>query len=106
MKPYQKVFIFLLLGSMVFGSSCKKDDDPVSCNYALELQAEANSISVALNAYVASSTTANCLALVAAYQDYLDAAETYLDCADVAGQRAELQAEIDAARVEVNAFGC
>lgn len=94
----------VLVGSLAY-SSCKKDD-PQTCDYATALQDELSTLSTAASVYSSNPTTENCLAYKAAFNTYLNAAEGYVDCATQAGQGAQLQAEIDQARVELNALQC
>lgn len=106
MKSIQQCLLAtLVIGAIIF-TSCKKDDDPVSCNYAVELQEELNTLTNAANVYAANPTTENCNAYKDAFNDYLDEAENYVDCATVAGQGAQLQADIDAARASLDALQC
>lgn len=108
MNSLQKLLACLMLGLIVIGYGCKKDDnDPVGCAWATEVQDEYNAQSVALDAFLADPTnTAKCEAWKASYGDYLDALESHVDCATVAGTAAELQAAIDSARDSLNTIQC
>ena len=61
-----------------FLNSCKKDD-PVSCNYATEVQNEVNALSAAASAYGNDPSTANCNAFKTAYQNYIMRLKTTVD---------------------------
>ncbi len=106
MKTMQKLIACLMLGLVVLTYSCKKDDDPVGCNYATEVQNEINALSAAATTYGSDPSTANCNAYKAAYQNYLNALEDHLDCAALSGQQAELQAAINQAQAELDNFQC
>jgi hypothetical protein len=106
MKTFSYLIIVAFLASLPLLNSCKKDDDPVSCNYITELQQESDAVSAAALAYGNNPTPANCEAFKDAYEDYLDAADDYVDCATVAGQGAQLQAAIDAAQQNLDQLQC
>ncbi len=108
MKTFQTLLIGLLVtGSLAF-LSCKKDsNDPQSCNYTQELQSELDAVNAAASAYAMDPTSmANCNAYKTALQNYLDKAKTFLDCAALSGQQAELQSAIDQEQAAVNAIQC
>ena len=97
----------LLGGFLILSIGCKKDDDdPVGCNWLTEVQAESAALSDAATAYGLDPSTANCLAFVEAYQNYLAALEANLSCAGVQGNQAQLQAEIDAAQAQLDNINC
>lgn len=95
----------LLMGLLLF-SACKKDDDPVTCaDWASQLNDELNAVIAAATTYGSDPTPANCQAYKNAYQDYLDAAEGYVDCVPTA-DREQLQQDIDAAQAELDQLTC
>ena len=107
MNSIQKLLTCLLFGLVFLTYSCNDDDDdPVGCNYATETQDEANALQVALDAYIANQTTANCQAYVSAYQNYLNELEDHIDCATISGQQAELQALIDQSQDTLDNWQC
>jgi hypothetical protein len=108
MNSFSKLLACFMLGLVVITYSCKKDDDdPVGCNYATEVQDEVNALTAASNAFSADPTNvAKCQAFKAAYQDYLDALESNIECATLSGQQAELQAAINQAQADLDAFQC
>ena len=108
MNSISKLLACLMLGMVVITYSCKKDDDdPVGCNYATEVQDEVNALTVASEAFSADPTNvAKCQAFKAAYQDYLDALESNIECATLSGQQAELQAAINQTQAALDAFQC
>ncbi len=98
-----------MLGLMVIGYGCKKDDnDPVGCsNWANEVSAEANAFINAESAYYADPTNAaKCQAYKNAGQAYVNALNAHVDCATFSGQQAEVQAAINSLQVEINAIQC
>ena len=83
--------------------SCKKDD-PVACSvaWATDLQAELSAVSLATSAYYTEQTEANCNALKAAYQDYIDALKPYGNCATLTGQdRTDWQNTLNEAEADI-----
>jgi len=106
MNTIQKLLFCLMLGFVVISNGCKKDDDPVGCNYAAEVQDEADALTAAATTYSNNPTTANCNAYKTAFQNYLNALEDHVDCAAINGQQAELQSAIDQAQASVNAIQC
>jgi hypothetical protein len=106
MRSFQKVLICLVAGLVTISYSCKKDDDPKTCNYVVELQAESNNLSAAATAYGMNPTTANCLAFVAAYEVYLSEAAKLEACATAAGQGAEFQQAILDAQANLDLIQC
>ena len=107
MKSFEKLLVCMLFGIVVFSIGCKKDDDPVGCNYATEVQNEVNALTAATDAYVADSTNpVKCQAWKDAYQDYLNALEAHKECAALSGQQAELQSAIDQAQASLNSIQC
>lgn len=97
----------MLFGIVVFNFGCKKDDDPVGCNYAAEVQNEVNALSTAATEYSNDPTNpVKCQAWKDAYQNYLNALEDHVDCATLSGQQAELQSAIDQAQASLNAIQC
>jgi beta-mannanase len=100
----KKVLIHLLV--IAFFSpvmiSCKKK---VACStdWAIELQDELAAVSDALTAYYMDPTDANCNALKAAYQDYIDAMRPYGNCETLTGQdREDWQAALDEAEASID----
>jgi gluconate kinase len=108
MNSFSKLLACFMLGLVVITYSCKKDDDdPVGCNYLTEVQNEANTLSAAATAFSEDPTNvAKCQAFKDAYQDYLNALESNIECATLSGQQAELQAAINQAQAELDAFQC
>ena len=95
------VFIFCIIALF----SCKKDDGllPCSATWALDIQQEASAISAASAIYSADQSAANCTALKAAYQDYIDAMKPYGDCATLTGQeRADWQQTLNEAEADLD----
>ena len=96
----------MLFGIVVFSIGCKKDDDPVGCNYLTEVQNEANALSTATTEYGNDPTPAKCQAWKDAYQNYLNALEDNVECAALSGDQAELQAAIDQAQASLDSIQC
>ena len=105
MKYIFKTLICAAVVTSFFLSSCG-NNDPVGCNWATELQAESDALGVAATAYGNNPTPANCQAFKDAYQDYLNDADNYVDCAYTAGQGVELQNSIDQAQASLDALQC
>ena len=87
---YMKTFstnYFISIFCLLVLFSCKKDD-PVGCStaWASDLQSEIAEISQATSDYVLDQSVANCDALKAAYQDYINALKPYGNCATLTGQ--------------------
>lgn len=89
--------------SIPFVSSCKKD--PVSCNWATEVQSELDAVTTAATAYGNNPTTATCNAYKTAFQNYLNALEDHKSCVP-SEQSAQLQQSIDAAQTSLDALQC
>ena len=108
MNSLQKLLACLMLGLIVIGYGCKKDDDdPVGCNnWANEVNAEATAWNNAANAWALDPTPAKCQAYKDAGQDYVDALNSKADCATISGQQAELQAAINALQSAIDAIQC
>ena len=104
MNTFQKIIAGICIMSIPFLSSCGKD--PVSCNYATEVQNELNALSTAATAYGNNPTTANCNAYKTSFQNYLNALEDHRSCATTAGQGAEFQQAIDDAQASLNQLQC
>ena len=103
---------FLLLLFMGLFSSCGDDDDAVeecssaNLNFAVTFSEELDNVNAATTAFATDPSTENCLALKAAYEDYLDAIESYEDCAREAGQLAEWNQGLSDARDSLNDLVC
>ncbi len=86
MKNISSALVVVIFSFMVL-FSCKKDN-PVACStaYATELSNELTAISTAFSNYAMDQSEANCTALKAAYQDYIDALRPYGECETLTGQ--------------------
>ncbi len=85
--------------------SCKKDSGikPCSTAWALDLQHELSAITVAITAYSLDKSDANCIAVKAAYQGYVDAMRPYGNCATLTGQaRTDWQKSMDDAEEDID----
>jgi hypothetical protein len=78
------VYVFCILALL----SCNKDSDitPCSVAWATELHQELAAITTAVALYTADQSAANCTALKAAYQSYVDAMKPFGNCATLTGQ--------------------
>ncbi len=97
---------FALVLCFIILFSCKKDN-PVACSaaWATELQNEITSISTAATIYAMDQSVANCNALKAAYQDYIDALKPYGNCSTLTGQaRTDWQNSLDEAESNLDSF--
>jgi len=98
---HRLVFIFCIV--VLF--SCKKDSEILPCTtaWATDLQQELSAVSTAVALYAGDQSAANCTALKAAYQDYINAMKPYGDCATLTGQnRTEWQAALDEAEANID----
>jgi hypothetical protein len=92
------IFCFMVL------FSCKKDN-PALCStaWATELQNELTAISTAISVYSMDPSDANCNALKAAYQDYIDALRPYGNCPTLTGQsRTDWQNALNEAEADID----
>ena len=106
MNSFQKLLACLFVVCVIISAGCNKGSDPVSCNYATELEAQATALTNAATVYGNDPTTANCNAYKNAYQDYIDALKGYEDCATTAGTHAEWQSAIDALQASLDTIQC
>ena len=105
MKNFQKLIVGICIMSIPFFSACG-NDDPVSCNYAEEVQDELQAVTDAATAYGNDPTNpAKCNAYKVAFQDYLNALEDHDNCVRAEDQAAYDQA-IDDAQASINALQC
>lgn len=105
MNAMKSLFAVLTLVSVICIISCK-DDDPVTCNWTTELQAELNAFSNAATVYGQNPTTENCNAYRNAGLAYLDAAADLQSCANAQGQGQEYQQAIAEAEASLDALQC
>jgi hypothetical protein len=79
--------LVVVVFSLLVLFACKKDN-PITCStaYATELSNELTAISTAFSNYAMDQSEANCTALKAAYQDYIDALRPYGECETLTGQ--------------------
>ena len=108
MNTVQKLLActLLLLAFAYVGCNDDDDNDPQPCNYATELAEELDAVTAAAQAFGANPTTENCEAFRQAYQNYLDEAEQYAECAALAGDQAEYQQAIDQAQQALDGLQC
>lgn len=110
---YNVFFGVLVLAIVGFSSlpSCKDDDDGgaggCSAAWANALSDEAAALSDAATAYGLDPTTAKCNAYKAAFQDYIDEAESFRNCSALTGQnRADWEAALQQAQDSLDALTC
>jgi len=107
MNTLQKLLVCLMFGFVAIGYGCNDDDDPSDCNWASDVQDEADALTAAANAYGNDpSNSVLCQDYKDAFNDYLDALEDNTDCAALSGQEDELEAAIDQTRDSLNALQC
>lgn len=106
-----KNLLYLLLISVlaIAGTACGGDDDDgpsgADCNslqFSAEFQDEINAITAAATAFGNDPSQANCDALKAAYNSYLDELEDWEDCAIFYNQETEWRDAIDSTRAAVD----
>jgi len=97
---------FLIIVSFLGVGSCKKkatDPDYCSTAWATQVTSEINAVSAAAQTYASDPTTANCNAYKAAYQNYLNALNPFVDCASWSvQQKNELEDAIDEAQQQIS----
>jgi hypothetical protein len=93
-------------------SSCKKDkesSDPAFCSsdWITEVEDEYDDLFAAWTNYAADMSVENCIAYKAAYQEYIEALEPFLECASwSATELQELQDAIDESEEAMNELNC
>lgn len=107
----RKVLTLLAITAMMVLSSCKEDSDdgPAFCNsdWDIESEAEYDALLAAYNAYVLDMSVAKCNAYKAAFVNYLDAIEPFLECtAWSTAELNELRDVINQARSSMNQLNC
>jgi len=103
MKKISSSLVVVILSFMVL-FACKKDN-PVACSgaWATELTNELEAITTAYTNYAMDQSAANCTALKAAYQDYIDALRPYGDCETLTGQdRTDWQNSLNEAEASID----
>ena len=115
MKNYNSTFLYVLaiIISLSF-ASCGGDDEPgsgnVDCNNSVSVNSavekEAQAVSDAASAWGMDPSAANCTTLQTAYQDYLDALNSLLDCANEAGILEEFNALITLTEASFELLTC
>jgi hypothetical protein len=107
-----KILSLLAIIAILGLSTCNKDKDsgdPAFCsaNWADELEGEYDALYAAWAAYVADMSVENCNAYKAAYMDYINALEPFLECSSwTAAERQELQDAIDESEAAMNELTC
>jgi len=104
MNHLQKIICLLLLSPLFLTNACK-ENTPVSCNYAQELQDESTNLSNAATTYGQDPTAANCEAYRQAFLDYLDEADKLDNCV-LGTQRDAYRQAVDGARASLDALTC
>jgi hypothetical protein len=108
----RKIFFLLALLAILGSGSCKKDEessDPVYCDadWVLEIEDEYDGLVTAYSAYLEDMSVENCNAYKAAFLDYIQAMEPFLECASwSATDRQEVQDAIDEAEEAMNELSC
>ncbi|WP_236980622.1 hypothetical protein [Membranihabitans maritimus] len=100
--------VFFLIS--IVAVSCSKDDKNVDCHSGFVLaeatQDELQQYSQTVQTYAANPTEENCEKFRSAALSYIDALESYEQCAIDAGQGASYQQSIDEARDGINTLSC
>ena len=103
MKNVPSRLVLVMFAFMVLFSCNKESVTPCSVAWGAELQNEITAISTAITIYSGDPSDANCTALKAAYQDYIDALKPYGNCATLTGaNRTEWQNTINEAESEID----
>jgi len=106
-----KIFFTLCIMLIVLFSCKKKVNDIASNNcsnshYVEIFQEEQNNATLAGQEYGMNPTKENCEEWKKAMTIYVDAIESWKDCAVFTGQQVQWQASVDAARASVDAIVC
>lgn len=103
MKKISSSLVVVILSFMVL-FSCKKDNlGACSGAWATELSNELTAITTAYTNYAMDQSAANCDALKAAYQDYIDALKPYGKCETLTGQdRTDWQNSLNEAEASID----
>lgn len=102
---YRVLCLLIVISFLGIGSCKKKATDPDYCTsgWTTQVSTQINAVSAAAQTYASDPTPANCNAYKAAYQNYLNALEPFVDCAAWSGQqKSELQDAIDEAQLQIN----
>ena len=102
------IFLLFAMIALLDFSSCRKEtEDPAYCSEEWATDEE-NALFAAYNAYAADQSVANCNALKAACQDYIDALEPFLECVKTwtEAERQEVQDAIDETKEYMNLLTC
>ncbi len=101
MKNVSLTSLFVVI-SLTLLLSCNKTNKPCSIAWGLELSNEIIAMSTASSAYSVNQSAENCTALKAAYQNYIDALETYGSCETLTGQsRNDWKESLDEAKEDL-----
>ncbi len=103
MKNVPSRLVFVMFALMVLFSCKKESVAPCSVAWGVELQNEITAISTAVAIYSGDQSEANCTALKAAYQHYIDALTPFGNCSTLTGaSRTEWQNAINDAESEID----
>lgn len=108
MKYSTLVFVFTLL---IFTISCGDSNDPsnpsgCSTEFAETFQDEIQTINTTTQNYANDPSTANCEAFKEAYQNYINALDSWEECANFYNQVAQWEQAIDAAQLSIDNIVC
>lgn len=107
-----KLFLILFASSIVILGivSCSKKEKSIDCHSGFVLseaiQDELNEYARAVQVYASDPSEANCEKFRSAVHVYIDALESYEQCAIDAGQAAGYQQSLDEARDGINNLNC
>jgi len=103
MKNIPSRLVLIMFALMVLVSCKKESVAPCSVAWGVELQNEITAISTAITIYSGDPSDANCTALKAAYQDYIDALKPYGNCSTLTGAgRTEWQNALNEAESKID----
>lgn len=105
MKNVPSRLVLVMFALMVLFSCSKESGTPCSAAWGVDLQNEITAIATAATIYSGDQSDANCNALKAAYQDYIDALKPYGNCASLTGtSRTDWQNAINDAESEIDSI--
>lgn len=105
----QLLLFSAVLGLMTVISCSKSSKAAANCNsnnYTQEFQDELDAVSNATSVYASDPTTENCEKFVDAYLDYIDALESWEDCAISTNQEVEWRQALESARQSAEDIQC
>ena len=105
-------FFLFIFSILILTSSCSNDDDPVTSSedctttFSLSFEDELLAVNNTSQTYANDPSSSNCQSFKDAYQDYLNALDTWKDCANFYNQVVQWEQAIDAAQLSLDSIVC